>query len=107
MLSVSSVAGALTLAIAFTVTSRSTTSSARRLAAVLGVTSLVPLLLLGASWPSPFTVAALIALPAAVLLLASIARPSLMQRRALRAYLLIAVFLSPMCLLFQTVWLAR
>ena len=97
--------GTAALAVAFVFTSRSPSVSMRRAAAILGVLAIVPLILLGAAWPSAFTLAALVALPAAVLLLAGIGRPSVLLGAKTRLYSLVAVFLSPACWLAETFFL--
>src|SRR5262245_7217038 len=100
------VAGVLLFAVAFAIGVRSSTVAVWRTTAALGLAALVPLFLLGAIWPSAFTLAALFALPAGILLLAGIARPSLLHGSKARAYSAIAVFLSPLCLLTETLWLS-
>lgn len=86
-------------------TLRGSSTATQRVAASLGFASLLPLFLLGAIWPSPFTLAALLALPAGLVLLLAIARPAVLQGPVTRTYALAAVFLSPACLLLEIMWL--
>jgi hypothetical protein len=99
------VAGILLLAVAFATNLRSSAVTVQRTAAALGLAAVLPLFLLGVIWPSAFTLAALFALPAGILLLAGIARPSLLHGSKARTYSALAVFLSPLCLLIETLWL--
>ena len=59
--------------------------------------------LLGIAWPSAFTLAAILALPAVVILLASIWAPGLLLGFKTRTYSIAAVFLSPLSWLVETV----
>jgi hypothetical protein len=99
----SGVSVVLMLAVVFAMGSRSSSLAIRRVAAALGFVALVPLFMLGAIWPSVFTIAALLALPAGVVLLAAIASPSLLRGSKTRAYSLVAAFFSPL-LLIAMLW---
>jgi hypothetical protein len=62
-------------------------------------------ILLGIAWPSPYTLVALLMLPAPVVLFMGIVVPSLVERfYILRPYLLVAIPLAATCLLIEGVW---
>lgn len=75
-----------------------------RATAALGLVGLAPLFYVGAVWPSPFTIAALLALPASLVLLVSLFSPRTVGRAAGR-YLALSVLLSPLCFIAFAVWL--
>jgi hypothetical protein len=77
-----------------------------RVAGLLGACSIAALGMLGALWPSIYTLMALAALPAFALLLVSAARPSILQGRSLRLYTGASLVLPPAAFAFQIFWLA-
>ena len=89
----------LALALLFAFTGQSSHPGVRRAAAAIGLAALFPLLLLGLLWPSMFTIAALLALPASAILLVAVVHPSLLQSAGVRAYSIVSVLLSPVSLL--------
>ena len=62
------------------------------------------LVLLGLTWPSVYTIVALACLPSAFLFLGEVVRPSLADRRWVRAYGTAAVILASASLAYQTLW---
>lgn len=79
-----------------------------RLAYAAGAALTAALLWLGALWPSVYTFAALLALPAPAVLGWAAARPAwLAARPRLRAYAVGCVALALVCVAFQAYWLAR
>src|SRR5262245_52407897 len=77
----------------------------QRLSAGTGFVSLAAFTLLGAIWPSYYTVAALATLPAAVVLLVRLVDPSLMCGRWSRSYTRIALALPPVAFAVKFWWL--
>ncbi len=77
----------------------------RRILALVGFVLTAALIALGSVWPSYFTIAALVSLPAPVLFLVALVRPALFDRRDLRAYLILCVVLAVVSLGVETLWL--
>lgn len=79
-----------------------------RFGSLCGATASGALIGLGTIWPSAFTVAALVALPAPLLFLAVAACPSFASSRTwLRRYLNACFVRSVAALLVEALWLAR
>lgn len=95
---------ALLLAVSFLILALNPRGNCKRASGAVGLLALVPLFLLGAMWPSLFTIAALLALPAVVILVLTIARPTTLSQPALRLYTIVAVFVSPA---FWLLWLQK
>lgn len=79
--------------------------SRRRFLALVGWLSTSTLLALGVR-PSIHTLAALVALPAPLLFLAALSRPSLLDRRWLSGYLTVCGTAAAFSIALQVVWLA-
>jgi hypothetical protein len=78
----------------------------RRLMCGLGALASSALILLGAIWPSPYTIAALVSLPAPVLWLVAMVRPPWLAERPLVGhYLAWSLGTALLCFAFQAVWL--
>src|SRR5262245_11873208 len=86
---------------------RGRTRARTRLAAVTATLCLMPLMMLGAIWPSLHTLLALAALPALVGWLAALARPGLLVRSFWRSYCIAALALAPTATAVQIWWRAR
>ncbi len=65
-----------------------------RLAAFAGLSSLLPLVLLGVAWPSVATILSVVTLPACFILALGVWRARLIQRPGIRAYCLACVTAS-------------
>ena len=77
--------------------------SSRR-SAGFGMPALALLFLLGGIWPSPFTLAAILAAPAFLVLAWVLSRPRRLPRAA-RLYVAASVALSPLSYAVELVWL--
>ena len=80
--------------------------SVQRLCAGAGLISIAALVALGSLWPSAHTIAALLALPAAAMLLVRVFRPALLSGRWALAYTRLAVVLPPAAFAFQFWWVS-
>jgi hypothetical protein len=79
-----------------------------RLVALGGFIVTLLLLFLGAIWPSVFTIIALFALPAPLLLAAVIVQPKVIAARPkLRVYLALCIGISILSCIYEAIWLAR
>ncbi|MAE93531.1 MAG: hypothetical protein CL910_02615 [Deltaproteobacteria bacterium] len=104
LLLLGSVALPVALAAAFLWKIRRGGSPISRVTAALGLAGLAPLFFIGAVWPSPFTVAGLLALPAALVFLVSLFSPRSLGRAA-RWYLVSSVLVSPLSFIVFAAWL--
>jgi hypothetical protein len=86
--------------------SDSAAAPTQRLCAAVGSLSIVALVVLGSAWPSIYTVAAILALPAGAMLLVRSPNPVRFRNRWTRAYIRIAVALPPLAFAFQFWWLS-
>ena len=93
-----------TCSTAFLVLSRARRPFVRRIGFTSGIAAIAILVLLGLTWPSVYTIVALACLPSAFLFLGEVVRPSLADRRWVRAYGTAAVILASASLAYQTLW---
>lgn len=93
-----------TCSTAFLVLSRARRPIVRRIGFTSGIAAIAILVLLGPTWPSVYTIVALACLPCAFLFLVEVVRPSLADRRWVRAYGTAAVILASASLAYQTLW---
>jgi len=77
----------------------------QRLCAGAGLLSIAALVALGSVWPSIHTIAALLALPAAAVLLVRVLQPTLLRDRWVLVYTRFAVVLPTAAFVLQLWWL--
>src|ERR1041384_3171696 len=78
-----------------------------RIVAIAGVIATLLLVRLGVLWPSPFTIAAILALPSSLIFLATAFRPALVAGRPnLQTYLWACLIGSVLCVSYQGIWMA-
>ena len=77
----------------------------RRVASAGALLSVAALVALGASWPSGYTVLAILALPAVVILIIRVVRPTSFHGRWPLRYLRFTVVLPPAAFALQSWWL--
>lgn len=79
-----------------------------RLLSLIGFFVIAALVLLGAVWPSYYSIVAVVMVLPLLLLAAIIVRPAVLEGRSgLRLCLVIAVAISALCWVFEAIWLAR